>query len=487
MWAFITFVAKALAVLVAAFIGLAVLVAVVDEPAPSVGLSATPQPILAPTIAAYQATATPTAEGAEARVGPAIEGFETVAASCDGPASQLGPDSIDNLRAAALSLINKDRADHDVDPVAMGSNTAAQLHADEMRACDYGGHWYINGQKPYMVYTQMGGTSYASENVAISWRGRNRDDVGYDDLAKWLEEMQYGMMYQDAGSDWGHRDNMLRTSHRSVNIGIAYANGNLILVQHLEGGAVESDGLPRISEDGELYWRLIKHEDVTLHKAGIRIAYDPPTYPLRAEQIWRLSRYCIGGGVQEECEPYVYAVLPPLTQKGASYTLKPNQLVATSWTETDTEAVITATLPGEIQPGWYTVMAQDDDEQLLAALSIERTDETGATVAESTAMTVDDYPSAPSAAEEKRKGFHCLSMWDGNNRDMEALIKQQLSDPGSMEVIGTRIVPVNEWQKHVIHVDFTARNAFGGRVRSTAIGSVDHETCAVTFIGITQE
>ena len=44
-------------------------------------------------------------------------------------------------------------------------------------------------------------------------------------------------------------------------------------------------------------------------------------------------------------------------------------------------------------------------------------------------------------AEERRKGFHCLSEWDGNHDDLEALIRERLNDPGSMETIETRIAP----------------------------------------------
>ena len=38
--------------------------------------------------------------------------------------------------------------------------------------------------------------------------------------------------------------------------------------------------------------------------------------------------------------------------------------------------------------------------------------------------------------------------------------------------------------KHIILTEFTAKNAFGGRVRHTAGGLVDHETCEATLVGI---
>jgi len=80
-------------------------------------------------------------------------------------------------------------------------------------------------------------------------------------------------------------------------------------------------------------------------------------------------------------------------------------------------------------------------------------------------------------AEERRKGFHCLSAWDGNHDGLEALIRDRLNDPGSMETIETVITPVDARGDHAIVLEFTAKNAFGGRVRQMAFGIVDNSTC----------
>ena len=84
-------------------------------------------------------------------------------------------------------------------------------------------------------------------------------------------------------------------------------------------------------------------------------------------------------------------------------------------------------------------------------------------------------------AEDRRNGFHCLSAWDGNHDGLEALIRDQLNDPGSMETIETRISPVDARGDHAILLEFTAKNAFGGRVRSIAAGVVDNSTCEATL------
>lgn len=84
----------------------------------------------------------------------------------------------------------------------------------------------------------------------------------------------------------------------------------------------------------------------------------------------------------------------------------------------------------------------------------------------------------------RRRGFHCLSAWDGNHDGLEALIRDQLNDPGSMETHNTFIAPLDETGFHAIRLEFSAKNAFGGRVRHTAWGFIDHKTCEAVLIGI---
>lgn len=92
--------------------------------------------------------------------------------------------------------------------------------------------------------------------------------------------------------------------------------------------------------------------------------------------------------------------------------------------------------------------------------------------------------SAAEEEEEQRKGFHCLSPWDGNHDGLEALVRDQLKDPSSMETHGTRISPVNSLGRHTVIMDFGARNSFGGMVRQTATGWVDNETCEAELLAI---
>ena len=100
---------------------------------------------------------------------------------------------------------------------------------------------------------------------------------------------------------------------------------------------------------------------------------------------------------------------------------------------------------------------------------------------EATQVAVD---STKTAIEERQKGLHCLSPWDGNHDGLETLIRGQLKDPDSMETIETRISPAQDGFHDVI-LEFRARNSLGGMVVNTAIGKVSTTNCQATLIEIT--
>lgn len=83
---------------------------------------------------------------------------------------------------------------------------------------------------------------------------------------------------------------------------------------------------------------------------------------------------------------------------------------------------------------------------------------------------------AAGVAEEHRKGFHCLSAWDGSSRPVVAALKEELRDPDSLDIIETRIWPEYEGH-HVVLTRFRARNGFGGMNIAKVRAVVDHDTC----------
>lgn len=268
----------------------------------------------------------------------------------------------------------------------MGRNVAAQLHAEDMLEHDYFGHWWADGRKPYMVYSQTGGTSYASENAATAgWTDRQWQAEGCDNffvncvrpnVRESIRSHQWGMMYDDAHADWGHRDNILRESHRAVSIGIASNGRRMTFVQHFEGGAVLAHGSPELSSDNVLSFSMDKVEGDVQVGGVVSVYYDPLPAPKTPEQIDRLGSYCVGGGFTTSCGEEVASILEP---PGAGYyysNLDSNEVVALSWLETNDYFTFKANVRGMMRlPGVYTVTVWRDAggvrlEEALVQLSV---------------------------------------------------------------------------------------------------------------------
>ncbi len=303
-------------------------------------------------------------------------------------ANRLSQDEITELREYALGLINADRTKHGVAPVVLGNNPAAQMHAEDMLEHDYQGHWWLDGRKPYMVYSATGGTSYVAENAAswgwteAEWRSDNcgsflvRCNVPSPELA--VKEHQWGMMYDDAHADWGHRDNILDEGHRQVNIGVAFNNRRVTFIQHFEGGDVEADFRPTLSSDGILSLTLSKKRDGVSIAEIVSIYYDPQPISMTPSQIDALDSYCVGGGATTRCGDSILDVLEP-PPPGWYYNLDANEVVADLWEEGDDSFQEIASLGSLVaKPGVYTVVVWKDSgtdwlSETLLELSVERT------------------------------------------------------------------------------------------------------------------
>lgn len=138
-----------------------------------------------------------------------------------------------------LDLINNDRKNSGLSPVKLSYNVAAQIHAEDMLHHNVMTHWTSDGMKPYMRYSLYGGKGYVAQNIA---------SFAFDDIKEcksgificeskpleWLRNDEHQMMYDDAASNWGHRDNILDKHHTHVSLGIALDDYSLYIVQNFE-------------------------------------------------------------------------------------------------------------------------------------------------------------------------------------------------------------------------------------------------------------
>lgn len=137
--------------------------------------------------------------------------------------------SLEELKQIALDDINKYREENGKLVLTLGNAKSPQLYASELlkEGCIH--HISNSGEGPMLRYQTNHDTMYLIyENIAgeggTSWKNPEQAVI----------DANYGMMYDDASSNWGHRDNILNPDHHSVSIGIAYDNQRFVMVQDFQ-------------------------------------------------------------------------------------------------------------------------------------------------------------------------------------------------------------------------------------------------------------
>jgi len=261
----------------------------------------------------------------------------------------------------ALSLINSDRQSQGLQNVTLSSVDSGQSHADAMLTNDFFSHWDTNGYKPYMRYTIAGGKGAVAENCA--WQGLTGNIVDID-VKSALEDMEWSMMYDDASSNWGHRDNILSPLHNKVSIGIAYDHNNVYFVEDFEDDYISWSTLS-LSNQVQMQGTILKAEQSI---SQIAIYFDNPT-SLTTQQLSN-SPYQSG----YDAGTYVGMLVAP-PPSGSQY-LPPEEgilIVANTWSDIDQAFNINfdmSTAFAQCGRGVYTLYLWTDSNNYFTTLSI---------------------------------------------------------------------------------------------------------------------
>jgi uncharacterized protein YkwD len=187
----------------------------------------------------------------------------------------------------ALDLVNQDRQAAGLAPVTLGSNGAAQKHAQDMFDNYFLSHWGTDGLKPYMRYTQEGGLNYEAENSAYSGPLQKLANPGTTyaklDPRTEIKSLEFAMMNDDAASNWGHRDNILNPLHQKVNLGLAYDLYHLAFVQEFEGDYLRWTQPPTLAGSQLSAALTIALNGIEIN--NVSITYDPLPQPQTASQL----------------------------------------------------------------------------------------------------------------------------------------------------------------------------------------------------------
>ena len=154
-----------------------------------------------------------------------------------------------HLKELMLQLTNEERQKEGAPPVRLGTNPAAQLHAEgALRGC-YSAHWDQWGLKPNHRYTLTGGTGDDAENVSGSDYCIKITD-NYESLRAMEQEIA------ETVTGWmnspGHRRTLLNPAHTTLNIGIAHDRYNTVMVQQFASDYVTYITKPNIDGTGIL-------------------------------------------------------------------------------------------------------------------------------------------------------------------------------------------------------------------------------------------
>ena len=197
----------------------------------------------------------------------------------------------EDLKLLLLDLTNKERTRLGIPALKMGSNHAAQVHAEIALENCYSGHWDLWGLKPNHRYTIAGGTGTGRENVlgssyCISPYGF------YTSVGSMETKVREGV--QAWMNSPGHRKTLLDPAHTILNIGIAWDSHNVKLVQQFSSDYITFTTKPsihdnRIVAEGTVQGATLKIEPYTT----FILTYHPPSKELTSGQIARTYSLCL--------------------------------------------------------------------------------------------------------------------------------------------------------------------------------------------------
>ena len=278
------------------------------------------------------------------------------------PSATSSAQNQETLVNYAISLINSDRQQYGLQNVTLSSINSGQLHAEDMLKNGYFSHWDTNGYKPYMRYTLAGGNGAIAENCAWQWESGSLFDI---DAKSTLKDLEWSMMYDDAASNWGHKDNILNPLHNKVSIGIAYDSHKVYLVQDFEDDYVEWNVLS-FSNNQVTMQGTITQTNLTLSQVGIN--YDK----VANLTVQHLSNSPYQDGY--DSGTYVgMVVTPPPTGSYYSQPEKGIMIIATTWSQTGQNFDIAFDLSSasaQSGSGVYTLYLWTDNNSYLTTYSV---------------------------------------------------------------------------------------------------------------------
>jgi len=152
---------------------------------------------------------------------------------------------INDTISSVLEYLNSERSKRGLLPVKLMVGIA-QFRADDMINQGYFGHYDPKGYPPFYYYTIKGGIYAMEENCGeYAIIGGS---ISPTKVPNYAVKSVKDMIYNDALSDWGHRDSLLDPSNNFVDIGVAWNSKRMVLVIHMIKKHVEWIKRPNVRD-----------------------------------------------------------------------------------------------------------------------------------------------------------------------------------------------------------------------------------------------
>jgi hypothetical protein len=99
--------------------------------------------------------------------------------------------------------------------------------------------------------------------------------------------------------------------------------------------------------------------------------------------------------------------------------------------------------------------------------------------ADAAAAALAEAARAAAEVADREAGRHCLSISGLEVQSVVNAVKASLREPDSFEMISTSMSPLTENGRHVVLMDYRARNGFGGMNVATARAVIINADCSV--------
>ena len=246
------------------------------SPMPTATLHPTPEPTVTPTpLPTFTPVPTPTSTATPTPT--------------PSPTPTATP-SVAVLQTLMLRAVNEVRTNEGLGLLVLGDNPAAQLHAEASLDGDFLSHWDLEGRTPLMRYSLAGGYQHNQENVFRSLCSGGCSAIMLEER---IAEAMAGWM-----SNSGHRKEILRPTHRKVNIGLAWSvdsspdsGWKFNAVQQFEGDYTEFSVLPNIDGQGHFSMAGRLKSGAQLRESkdlGIQIYFSRWPEPVTLGQLQRI-------------------------------------------------------------------------------------------------------------------------------------------------------------------------------------------------------